>query len=307
MTKINTREEHPKIGMPDELLYSVAKQFGWTLTSGNQSKELWEYTLGTNESGIPLTGSNSVGDPSVPAKDITYTIWRRIVNNIPGLLKSKGTKRSIQALLSCYGVPQSLISINEYGGPRIERPPVYEKYNFDYALDLISNPAGTATVDYTQPIGGLELRFRTKDVLTHFTMSNTMNLYSVGSNNVTLDYVRGTLGTISINGTASANIDCLDGEWVNTLLRTNGSSLDIIAKKSSYGKILSTVSASAVASFPATGTVTLGGTSTGATRLEGQLQELRLWTGSLNDDPFSNHTKAPAAYDANSDAYTEFN
>ena len=305
MTKINTREEHPKIGMPNELLYSVAKQFGWTLTSGNQSKELWEYTLGTNESGIPLTGSNSVGDPSVPAKDITYTIWRRIVNNIPGLLKSKGTKRSIQALLSCYGVPQSLISINEYGGPRIERPPVYEKYNFDYALDLISNPAGTATVDYTQPIGGLELRFRTKDVLTHFTMSNTMNLYSVGSNNVTLDYVRGTLGTISINGTASANIDCLDGEWVNTLLRTNGSSLDIIAKKSSYGKILSTVSASAVASFPATGTVTLGGTSTGATRLEGQLQELRLWTGSLNDDPFSNHTKAPAAYDANSDAYTE--
>jgi hypothetical protein len=51
-------------------------------------------------------------------------------------LKSKGTKRSIQALLSCYGIPQSLISINEYGGPRLERAPLYEKYNFDYALDL---------------------------------------------------------------------------------------------------------------------------------------------------------------------------
>ena len=306
MTKINTREEHPKIGMPNELLYSVAKQFGWSLTDGNQSKELWEYTLGTDANGIPLTGSNSVGDPSVPSRDITYTIWRRIVNNIPGLLKSKGTKRSIQALLACYGVPQSLITIKEYGGPRLSRAPLYKKYNFDYALDLISNPAGTATVDYTQPIGGLELRFRTKDVLTHFTMSNTMNLYSVGSNNVTLDYVRGTLGTISINGTASANIDCLGGEWVNTLLRTSSlGTLEIVAKKSSYGKIVATVSASAVASFPATGTVTLGSTSTGASRLEGQLQELRLYTGSLNDDPFTNHTKAPAAYDTNYDAYTE--
>jgi hypothetical protein len=30
MTKINKREENPKLGMPNELLYSVAKQFGWT-------------------------------------------------------------------------------------------------------------------------------------------------------------------------------------------------------------------------------------------------------------------------------------
>jgi hypothetical protein len=47
-------------------------------------------------------------------------LWRRIVNNLPLLLKSKGTKRSVQALLSCYGIPQSFISINEYGGPRLE-------------------------------------------------------------------------------------------------------------------------------------------------------------------------------------------
>jgi hypothetical protein len=38
-----------------------------------------------------------------------------------------------------------LISINEYGGPRLDRAPVYEKYNFDYALDLSSSAAGTVT------------------------------------------------------------------------------------------------------------------------------------------------------------------
>ncbi len=35
MTRINSREENPKLGMPNELLYSVAKQFGWSLTNGN--------------------------------------------------------------------------------------------------------------------------------------------------------------------------------------------------------------------------------------------------------------------------------
>jgi len=305
MTRINKREENPKLGMPNELLYSVAKQFGWNLTDGNQGQELWQYVLGTNEAGTPLTGSNTIGDPSVSGKNMTATIWRRIVNNLPLLLKSKGTKRSVQALLSCYGIPQSFISINEYGGPRLERAPVYEKLNFDYALDLSSSAAGTVTVNYTQPIQSVELRFRTDDVIKNPAMPSTMNLYTIGSNTVTIDFSSGTLGVIQINGTSSGAFELFNGDWVNTVLRTNGTNLDLIAKKSKYGKIVTTVSASATASFSSTGTLTLGGTSTGASRLLGQLQELRLWSSSLQTAPFENHTKAPAAYDGNVDAYQE--
>ena len=305
MSKTNKREENPKLGMPNELLYSVAKQFGWNLTDGNQYQELWQYVLGTNETGTPLTGSNSVGDPSVPGREMTYTVWRRIVNNLPLLLKSKGTKRSVQALLSCYGIPQSLISINEYGGPRLDRTPVYEKLNFDYALDLIQNPAGNVTINYTQPINSVELRFRTDNVVTNPTIPSTMNLFNIGSNAVTLDYSSGTMGSIQINGTSSADIEMFDGGWLTALLKTSGSALQVIAKRSKYGKIVAAVSASATASFASTGTVTLGGTSTGASRLQGQLQELRLWTSSLQDIAFDNHVKAPAAYDGNIDTYSE--
>jgi hypothetical protein len=305
MTKINTREEHPKIGMPNELLYSVAKQFGWKLTNGSQSDDLWKYTLGTDINGIPLTGSNSVGDPSLPSRDIAFHTWRRIVNNIPGLLKSKGTKRSIQALLACYGVPQSLITIQEYGGPRLARPPVYEKLNFDYALDLIQNTAGTVQVDYNQPIGSVELRFKTDNVLTNPSVPGTMNLYSAGGNDVTIEFSRGTLGKIQINGTSSADIELFDGSYVNTLLRTGSNgSLEILAKKSKYGKIVATVSASATGSFSNPGSILIGGT-TGGSRLQGQVQELRIWSGSLLESPFTNHTKAPSAYDGNIDAYEE--
>ena len=305
MMKIHNREENPKLGMPNELLYSVAKQFGWNLTDGNQYQDLWQYVLGTNEAGIPLTGSNTVGDPAVSGRDMTYAVWRRIVNNLPLLLKSKGTKRSVQALVSCYGIPQSLITIKEYGGPRLERAPIYEKLNFDYALDLISTTSGTVTASYSQSINTVELRFRTDNVVKNPTIPSTMNLFTIGSNNVTIDFSSGTLGTIQINGTGSADIEMFDGGWLTTMLRTTGSKLEVVAKRSKYGKIVAAVSASATASFDYSGSIILGGTSAGASRLEGQLQELRIWSSSLSDSAFNNHVKAPGAYDANIDAYDE--
>ena len=305
MTQINKREENPKLGMPNELLYDVAKQFGWNLTDGNQSQNLWQYVLGTNEAGSPLTGSNSIGYESVPGREMTYTIWRRIVNNLPLLLKSKGTKRSIQALLSCYGIPQSMISINEYGGPRIDRAPVYEKLNFDYALDLSGSATGSVKINYSQPINTVELRFRTADVTKYPLIPSTMNLLTIGSNVVTLNFTSGNKGTLKINGTASAAMELFDGGWITAMLKTNGNKLDLVAKKSKYGKIIAAVSASATASYASSGTLTLGTASLGASRLIGQLQELRMWTSSLSETAFDNHVKAPASYNANSDAYAE--
>ena len=304
MSQTLTREENPKLGMPNELLYSVAKQFGWNLIDGNQQQDLWSYVLGTDESGAPQTGSNSINGTSMSAQDRTYTIWRRIVNNLPLLLKSKGTKRSVQALLSCYGIPQSMISINEYGGPRIERAPVYEKLNFDYALDLSGSAAGLVSVNYTSPINAFELRFRTDDIVANPFIPNTMNLFTVGANTVTIDFTSGNKGTVQLNGTSSGNIEIYNDEWLTTVLRTNGTNLDLITKKSKYGKIVAAVSASATASFASTGTITLGGT-TGGSRFVGQLQELRLWSSSLQDSAFDNHVKAPAAYNGNVDAYSE--
>ena len=304
MGRLYNREENPKLGMPNELLYSAAKQYGWTLTNGNQNQDLWQYVFGTNESGIPITGSNTVGDPSVPGREMTYTIWRRILNNLPFLLKSKGTKKSIKALLSCYGIPESLITINEFGGPRLDRVPVYEKLNFDYSLDLIANTSGTVITNYSQSINSIELRFRTDNVITNPNIPGTMNLFSVGSNNVTIDFSKGTLGTVQINGTSSANIELFDGKFLSTVLRTDGSNLELVAKKSKFGKIVAAVSCSTVASFPIDGSIILGGTG-GASRLQGQLQELRIWSSSLQDKAFDNHVKAPGAYNGNIDAYSE--
>ena len=308
MTQINKREENPKLGMPNELLYSVAKQFGWNLTSGNQSQELWQYVLGTSEAGLPLTGSNTVGDPSVPGRDMTYAIWRRIVNNLPLLLKSKGTKRSVQALLSCYGIPQSLISINEYGGPRLERAPIYEKLNFDYALDFIGTTTGVVEIPYQTAPKSIELRFRTDNVITNPTMPSSMELIQIqdaGTLNVNIEFTSGTKGILSLNGNSTDPIEMFDGSWLSVLITERSGNLFATVKRSKYGKIIAETSTTASGdTIPAgPGTIYLG-SSFGYDRLKGQLQELRLWNVELNQSYFNNHVKAPGAYNS-ADPYNE--
>ena len=75
-----------------------------------------------------------------PAKQRTYEVWRRIINNLPYLLKHKGTRRGVYALLSCYGIPSSNLSILEFGGPEVtttnKSKLVYD--NITTALKMIS-------------------------------------------------------------------------------------------------------------------------------------------------------------------------
>lgn len=114
LPKIHEKEEHPKRGVSNGLLSSIASSFGWELQNTRQLADLWKYKLGTNNQGeYSSTGSMF----SIPQEDQTHMIWRRIVNNLPYLLKTKGTSRSVKALMSIYGIPQTLIGIKEYGGP----------------------------------------------------------------------------------------------------------------------------------------------------------------------------------------------
>ena len=114
ITSIHQRDEHPNRGIPNQLLYEYAKSFGWKLQNSKQLSELWLYKLGVNSSG----SYSDVGELfSLPHENINHQIWRRIVNNLPFLLKTKGTERGARALISIYGVPNTLISIKEFGGP----------------------------------------------------------------------------------------------------------------------------------------------------------------------------------------------
>jgi hypothetical protein len=96
-----------KDGISDKLLFDVLKSFNWDAKNLAADEKLWEYTFGLD--------SNGAHKYDTPAKQRTYEVWRRIVNNLPYLLKHKGTRKGVYALLSCYGIPSSNLSIFEFG------------------------------------------------------------------------------------------------------------------------------------------------------------------------------------------------
>ena len=141
LTDINKREEHPRDGMADEILKSVAQSVGWQLSNGYSDVNLWKYALGVESNGtLYQTGSLQ----SKAREQITHEIWRRIVNNIPLLYKTKGTARSIKSILASYGIPQAFLQIREWGGPAVnEKKNIYENERFLYKLELSKDQYST--------------------------------------------------------------------------------------------------------------------------------------------------------------------
>lgn len=119
LLKKNLREEHPKDGLSQDLIYDITKNMGWTLSHGTSAKDLWEYALGISGSTEPIwTGKTTVDRYLTKSyEERTKEVWRRILNNLPYIYKTKGTARSIKALLAAYGIPSTLLTIREYGGP----------------------------------------------------------------------------------------------------------------------------------------------------------------------------------------------
>jgi hypothetical protein len=102
-----------------------------------------------NSLGIRFTGQDDSGDDmtseypsgSMSIKQRRNVIWRRILNNLPHILKTIGTERSISALFKCYGVPDYLFKIKEYGGVQYSTSAksddsVFSFDTFDYHLNF---------------------------------------------------------------------------------------------------------------------------------------------------------------------------
>ena len=133
ITKKNTRIENPKDGLSQDLVYNVTQNLGWTLTHGTQAKDLWEYALGLSGSGEPIWTGKTLTNryDTLTDEERTKEVWRRILNNLPYIYKTKGTARGIKALLSAYGIPQTMLSIREFGGPDIADFGVIPRADFE--------------------------------------------------------------------------------------------------------------------------------------------------------------------------------
>ena len=118
MDKIHDRSEglvDRNEGFPDELVFDVAKGLGLNIKSNKDLVSLERWHLGQY-----LSGSTYVQYSTKPEKEIQQEIQKRIVNNLPFFLKTKGTPRALQSLINCYGIPSTILRVREFGGPDVK-------------------------------------------------------------------------------------------------------------------------------------------------------------------------------------------
>ena len=130
LQSVKKLEHKQNVGIPNTLIYSLLESLGWKSKKAFDSQFLWEYMFGTDINGSQKYGNN-YGTTPIPLKSATEEVWRRIANNLPYLLKHKGTSRAMKAIMACYGVPQSMLTIMEFGGPQDPTKGGVTQFTFD--------------------------------------------------------------------------------------------------------------------------------------------------------------------------------
>jgi len=116
---------NPNTGISPDLVADALINLGLTLyTNTNISDNLYYSLFGINQDGslLPPTGSENINNyvtssiSTLAADSIQKELYKRLYHNIPYLYKTKGTRESIKALTNIFGVPDSILEINEFGG-----------------------------------------------------------------------------------------------------------------------------------------------------------------------------------------------
>ena len=218
-------------GISKDLVADAIRDFGIKLYSNNfNSNDLYAAFLGLTPSGSSfpfpnMTGSFptpsgfeyvnteiSASDAIVPLDNINKSLYKRIYHNVPYLLKTKGTLSGLRALITSYGVPDTILRINEFGGKDRDnfQDWDYTQNVFNYALELdgensqitssfltnISWPEYSSTEKTPKSV---QWRFKTPGVPTSSAYYNIL----VGDTNkfyVTLEYTGSGMDSGSYSG-----------------------------------------------------------------------------------------------------------
>ena len=92
---------------PDLFLPFLTRYFGWKVTDHFGDSNPLEFFFGD--------GVLSTGSLDTSLFEIRNQFWRRILNNLPYLLKTKGKRYNLDAFFNVLGVNKDNISIKEYG------------------------------------------------------------------------------------------------------------------------------------------------------------------------------------------------
>ena len=322
----NLLEAKQDVGIPDSLVYNMLESLGWKGKRAFNSDLLWEYLFGTTREG----GYKY----SMPLADANNEVWRRILNNLPYLLKHKGTGRAMKAVMACYGVPQSMLTIMEFGGPQDPTKGGSSQFTFDdrtAAIQMKDNASISIPWHVNDSTGRYPeaIEFRIKpDIIERTRIISasqfTLDIVPTTGSYATLEFNLGSgvsepyfeasgVGAPYMDTaityvlgpelyTGSLDFPLSTEHYSNILMNRHdyggtNSLYEILLKTSDGKRIITSVSMSLFTSSEPweTGSIVHLGND-----FSGSLDEVRLWTVPLQMSKLENHTLFPDAINGNS-------
>lgn len=100
--------------VPDNFLEDMVRYYGFYLPKFFTHATVEQLVEGQNVDGLT--------DVDTPLKRIQALLLRRILVNLPDVIRSKGTQHSIKSFLRSVGIdPENSLKIREYGGPTVRQ------------------------------------------------------------------------------------------------------------------------------------------------------------------------------------------
>ena len=81
-----------------------------------------------------------------PLDDVNKEIYKRIYHNLPYLLKKKGTPESLRSLSNIYGIPDTILRINEFSGKSTETTNNWDNFQNQFNYEFFTTSSGYVRV-----------------------------------------------------------------------------------------------------------------------------------------------------------------
>jgi hypothetical protein len=232
VTNLHQADNRLDFGISKDLVAEALKSFGIKIYQNNfTSNDLYLSLLGYTTNSPEITGSLPVTtgsfqeyinnyitasyDASVlPLDDYNKEIYKRIYHNLPYLAKTKGTIPGLRALINCFGVPDTVLRISEFGG-RDKDTSTYDYFDqqFNYAAEAsasakiyspwIPNSAWSSSINIAKA-SSVQFRFKTSDFDTGSNYQmwglSTLGPGTYPSSSLVLRYSGSGLATGSYSG-----------------------------------------------------------------------------------------------------------
>jgi len=274
-------------GISKDLVANALKSFGVKLYQNNFStNDLYSAFLGygainpETTSSLPVTaysGQEYINnyitasyDASVmPLDDVNKEVYKRLYHNLPYLAKTKGTIPGLRALINCFGIPDTILRISEFGG-RDKDTSTYDYFDQQYNYAYVAQ-AGEVKVPWILDTkwnarnnnpGSLQLRFKL-DPISSSAIPYSQSIFRTVDNNpitssLVLKYTGSWVATSSYGGStysssyqyadlifypniaddttyASVSLPFLNNDWWSVMInRTSSNGFELYAGNKLY-------------------------------------------------------------------------